>query len=98
MLVFNLDNSRKDDFYQEYFGKIVEPKVEKAKRVVAVGPGWGGNNFEGIYLVTLSTSEEAKMFNEKELELEHSEVGHLPVMKVGMLCIVIVFHVMLRWR
>ena len=86
MLVFNLDKSRTDEFYQEFFSKSVDPKVEKAERVVIGGVSEnGGKNFEGMYLATFSNSEQAKNFVEIDLLLKHLDVGLLPVKKVRLL-------------
>ena len=86
MLVFNLDKSRTDEFYQEFFSKSVDPKVEKAERVVIGGVSEnGGKNFEGMYLATFSNSEQAKSFVELDLLLKHQDVGLLPAKKVKIL-------------
>ena len=83
MLVFNLDKSRTDEFYQEFFSNSVDTMVETAERVVIEGVAEnGGKNFKGMYLATFKTSEEAKSFMEKEVLLEHWDVGLLEVNKV----------------
>ena len=86
VLVYNLDKSRTDEFYQEFFIKSVDTKVESAERVVIGGMAEnGGKNFEGMYLATFRASEDAKSFMEKEVLLKHWDVGLLEVNKVRVL-------------
>jgi len=72
VLVFLLDVSKTDEFFQDYFNKF--ENFESAERLLVE------NRFSGVYLVTFEESESADDF----VELQRTLWDGTPLRKVGM--------------